>query len=62
MVGNYQNIHLGLNQWARDLEKRLKEALERKVTTTDSVNHLMDTQIGTNNDKIEDYVKQITER
>eukprot|EP00974_Lingulodinium_polyedra_P134061 11228013-Lingulodinium_polyedra.AAC.1 len=42
------------------MEKRLKEALERKVTTTDSVNHLMDSKIGTNNERIEDFVKQIS--
>eukprot|EP00974_Lingulodinium_polyedra_P053586 5149798-Lingulodinium_polyedra.AAC.1 len=60
MVGNYQSISLGLDQWAMDLEKRLKEALEGKVMTADSVNQFMDTNIGTHSDKIEDYVKQIT--
>eukprot|EP00974_Lingulodinium_polyedra_P074387 7209598-Lingulodinium_polyedra.AAC.1 len=60
MAGNHQSIILGLNQRAMDMEKRLKETLAGKVMTADSVNHLMDANIGANHEHIEEFVKQIS--
>eukprot|EP00974_Lingulodinium_polyedra_P083031 8041277-Lingulodinium_polyedra.AAC.1 len=59
MVGNHQSIIVGLNQWAMDMEKRLKDVLEGKVMTAGSVNQLM---VFNRHEqcKIEEFVKQIS--
>eukprot|EP00974_Lingulodinium_polyedra_P095727 9279092-Lingulodinium_polyedra.AAC.1 len=56
MVSNYMKMQNDLHLWATDLESRLKEALEGKVLTVDSV---IDANIALYHKKFEEHIKQL---